>query len=204
MFNSTKEIKKLIADHERMAAELKEMLAKKEAEESGQNKIPDDVRDIPTTYPVEAYSRGDRGNRTVDSFGFYADSPDDILGFTLGDTESGTVSYWYDPTSNKECLDNHFTFPTENLAKMFREKAQLIADCIFFKWFYDRWFVPVWNGCNDNWLVVYDEREKCYVVGCYNNLRHNMVYFSSEEMAQKCAEWLNYKYKKGEYSEAHD
>ena len=200
MFNSTDEIKKLIADHERMAAELKEMLAKKEAEEAGQNKIPDDVRDIPTAYPIEAYSRGDR---TVDSFGFSAGSSDDVLGFTLGD-KGGILCTWYNTVTDEDSFESHFTFPTEALAKMFREKAQLIADCIFFKWFCDRKYIPVWWTDKRNFCIAYDVCDKQYTVDtslCFDN---NNIYFSNRAIAEKCAEWLNYKYKKGEYSAAHD
>lgn len=195
MFNSTKEIKKLIADHERMAAELKEMLAKKEAEEAeeaGRNKIPDDVRDIPTTYPVEAYSKTPDGKGVS---GFYVNAVGAIL------------KHWHDTINDTTCInfESNFTFPTYDFAEMFREKAQLITDCVFFKWFYDRDYVPKWGwNKNKNWGVWYDTFYQVYDAFSNNLYDENQVYFSTREVAEKCAEWLNYKYKKGEYSEAHD
>lgn len=193
MFTSTDEIKKLIADHERMAAELKEMLAKKEAEETGQSKIPDNVRDVPTTYPVEAYSKTSDGKEI---FGFHVNA----VGAIIKDWHNIT----YD-TTDTTCynFNSNFTFPTYGFAEMFREKAQLITDCISFKWMYDRDYVPVWTG-KRNSCITYDVRNKQYTVDTSSCFDDNSIYFSTQDVAEKCAEWLNYKYKKGEYSEADD
>lgn len=62
-----------------------------------------------------------------------------------------------------------------------------------FKWCYDRDYEPDWTENNAKYRVVYnfDANPKRYYVDLGYVYRHNAIYFSSEDIAQKCADWLN-------------
>ena len=62
-----------------------------------------------------------------------------------------------------------------------------------FKWCYDRDYEPDFSGDYDNraYYVYYDSIDKRYDWGFDIINNSSRVYFSSEEIAQKCAEWLN-------------
>lgn len=62
-----------------------------------------------------------------------------------------------------------------------------------FKYCYDRDYEPDWTTNYAKYRVVYnsDANPKCYCVVCNHTYRNNAIYFSSENIAQKCADWLN-------------
>lgn len=119
------------------------------------------------------------------------------------DWEEGDVYYYlasygidydeYADAYNYYAAQNHTIFKTEEFAEIFREKTQFIADLLHFKWLYDRDYEPDWNNKNsDKWYIFYDNCLCGYVVSYANTLMNpETVYFSSEEIAQKCADWLN-------------
>lgn len=150
-------------------AELESKIA--EIKRNENKKIPD-VKDIPQVYDFDDYMKVSKNWRR----GWFTNNKGKLVYMDIDGVE----------------LEGNMLFPTEKLAEIFQQKAQLIADCLLFKWHYDREYVPVWDGHNINWCVAYEHRVECYIVYC--NLRHNMVYFSTKEIAEKCAEWLNYKY----------
>lgn len=85
-------------------------------------------------------------------------------------------------------------FLSEEYARIFAEKTQFIADMLHFKYLYDRDYKPDWgNSKKRKWYVCCNEHR--YVCDC-SLVYHNtpVVYFSSEEIAERCAEWLNKKY----------
>lgn len=152
-------------------AELENKIA--EIKRNEDKKIPD-VKDIPQTYDFDDYER--------------------------------MSEYWYEvwilnckcelvrtKMDEESIKKGNMIFPTVKFAEMFREKAQLIADCLLFKWLYDREFVPVWNGYDENFKVCFDTESKRYEAECNTRYENNNVYFSTKEIAEKCAEWLNYR-----------
>jgi len=62
-----------------------------------------------------------------------------------------------------------------------------------FKWCYDRDYEPDWTTDCAKYCVVYnfDANPKRYYVNWSYAYRHNAIYFSTKEIAQKCADWLN-------------
>lgn len=144
-------------------------------------KPPADPKDVPNTIIDIDYTYDARKEKPV----MYAV------------TSMGDVTEIYGNSMNYNCLaENRRLFPTKEMAEEFAGKTQFIADCLLFKWLYDREYVPVWDGSNDNYCAVYQRSEKRYINVCYNNLRHDaVVYFSTKEIADKCAEWLNYRRK---------
>lgn len=62
-----------------------------------------------------------------------------------------------------------------------------------FKWCYDRDYEPDWATDYAKYRVVYnfDANPRRYDVSWDYKHKHNEIYFSSEDVAQKCADWLN-------------
>ena len=84
------------------------------------------------------------------------------------------------------------TYPTEEYALM-AQKMKIFNDKLLaFKWCYDREYQPNWSDMiNPKYLVFYDYCSTQYDVDRVIPLSLNTVYFSSYEIAQKCADWLN-------------
>ena len=97
------------------------------------------------------------------------------------------------------CLANekHRVFKTKKIAELFAQKTQAIADQLYFKELYDANFVPDWSdGCGLKFYIVYNNSSypKTYFVdNCCGCASGETVYFSSYEIAKKCAGWLNSK-----------
>lgn len=86
----------------------------------------------------------------------------------------------------------HRMFKTKEYAKLYAEKTRFIADLLHFKWLYDRDYVPDWSSNRYKYKVYFDSDRNEYKSGStckYPNIE--TVYFSTEEIAQKCADWLN-------------
>ena len=101
--------------------------------------------------------------------------------------------YTKDETANKR----HRAFKTKKIAELFAQKTQAIADQLYFKELYDTDFKPDWSdGLGSKFYIVYDNSRypKAYFVdNCCCCVSGETVYFSSYEIAQKCADWLNSK-----------
>ena len=119
--------------------------------------------------------------------------------------EDGNEMYFVD-FSGEVCSDGfspnylakekHRAFKTKKIAKLFVEKTQAIADRLYFKELYDADYVPDWNdGCGSKFYILYNNSSypKAYFVDdcCCCCTSGETVYFSSYEIAQKCAGWLN-------------
>lgn len=110
---------------------------------------------------------------------------------------SGNICWtWYAHTSPIDAgrVHKHRTFLSEEYAKIFADSTQLIADQLHFKYLYDRDYKPNWRTGESKHIVIFD-----YVSGlfCENfevSCGASAVQFSTEELAKKCADWLNKKY----------
>lgn len=107
----------------------------------------------------------------------------------------GTISsVLYSEKNMKFETIRHRMFKSEHMAKLFAEKTQFIADCLFWKERYDSNYVPDWNNISRmNWVVVFDHARGKYEVVGYSTWDFGNVCFSSEEIAQDLADWLNRK-----------
>lgn len=94
-----------------------------------------------------------------------------------------------DETANEK----HRAFKTEKIAKLFEEKTQVIADQLYFKELYDPDYEPDWSDTeNDKSYLFFSTQSNTYKVAGGTITKHSgAVYFSSYEIAQKCADWLN-------------
>lgn len=92
-------------------------------------------------------------------------------------------------TSGHVCDFNYFH--TEEYAKEFAKKCKLIAMMLHCKWYIDMDFIQDWSDkLERKWQLYYDHDAEKMVVGAYSHSDFGVV-FSTEEKAQKCAEWLN-------------
>lgn len=81
------------------------------------------------------------------------------------------------------------------LTKELAEQAKKLKDfndkLLAFKYCYDLDYKPdLHNPNGDKWLIYFDIRDGVYKY-LWDNDKVNVVYFSSKEIAQKCADWLN-------------
>lgn len=84
-------------------------------------------------------------------------------------------------------------FNTKEMAHEFAKKCKLIAMMLHCKWYVDRDYVPDWESDTNigKFYVIFDHCVNRFRVRtCYAE-ENTGVYFSTEEAAQKCANWLN-------------
>jgi hypothetical protein len=76
-----------------------------------------------------------------------------------------------------------------NAAQMKKFNDMLMA----FKWCYDRDYEPDWTTRYAKYYIVYnfDANPNHYCVSWCYTYNLNTIYFSSEDIAQKCVDWLN-------------
>ena len=111
-------------------------------------------------------------------------------------TEAGTISIMYGASTNVPFYNvRHRAFKQMKYAEMYREKTQYIADLLHFKWLYDRDYEPDWDDENEKkYTVWYCPDEKKFLIDITSRSEYRAaVYFSTVELARKCADWLNRK-----------
>jgi len=123
-----------------------------------------------------------------------------MLSTYIKDIESGSTQYWLDSDGdvdngsadylpyrfNPYCNYNDDIY-AEKAARMKKFTDILLA----FKWCYDRDYEPDWSTNDDKYFVAYDSYNGRYDIDSFIAWLHPVVYFSSEDMAQKCVDWLN-------------
>lgn len=117
-------------------------------------------------------------------------------------TDGNVCECQYHPENFWEATQNNRAFRSREMAEMFAEKTQFIADSLMWKELYDRAYVPEWDISRSNCAVVFDHVRGKYEVVGYSTLEFATVYFSREEIAQGLADWLNRKRENDESSVA--
>lgn len=125
----------------------------------------------------------------------------DVLDFEPGDTvytmtEFGDLDYYYIFTSAEKEEESHRVFKTSEMAIMYRDKTQVIANELFFKQLYDADFEPDLTDSEPKYGVTCNPSGEYCCYRCGRLYNAESVYFSTEEIAQKCADWLNEKRKR--------
>ena len=89
--------------------------------------------------------------------------------------------------------EKHRAFKTEKIAELFADKTQIIADQLYFKELFDKDYKPDWSDTeNYKAYLFFSTQSNTYKVAGGIITKHSgAVYFSSYEIAQKCADWLN-------------
>lgn len=123
-----------------------------------------------------------------------------MLSTYIKDIESGSTQYWLDSDGevdngaadyksyqfNPYCNYNDDIY-AEKAARMKKFTDILLA----FKWCYDRDYEPDWSMKDIKICVLYDAAVGRYDTDCCANWLFPIVYFSSKDIAQRCADWLN-------------
>ena len=96
-------------------------------------------------------------------------------------------AYTFENTSNP-----YKFYLTEKLAAQAKKLKDFNDKLLAFKYCYDLDYKPVFSGDYNDYayFVYYDSKNNKYDYD-WDNADNNTVYFSSEEVAQKCADWLN-------------
>lgn len=105
-----------------------------------------------------------------------------------GDTDWVTAS---ETDAFEERCNPYSNYFTEKLAKQAKELKDFNDKLLAFKYCYDLDYKPDWNSHEDKYYVYYSNRTQKYDVDSTTIWDIHNVYFSSEEVAQKCADWLN-------------
>lgn len=92
-------------------------------------------------------------------------------------------------TSGTACDFNYFH--TKEYAQEFADKCKLIAMMLHCKWHIDRDFVPDWDNCDDKFTVWYNHADTVWTIDYQEIHETPSIYFSTEEAAKSCANWLN-------------
>lgn len=132
-----------------------------------------------------------------------ADKQTDVISF-YKEFLSGTIVKYYltaDSEIKYTCTPFSFDYATHPYRfypiKELAEQAKVMKDfndkLLAFKYCYDRDYKPVFSGDYNNhaYCVRYDSEDGEYSYDWDNVSNRNVVYFSSEEIAQKCCDWLN-------------
>lgn len=153
-----------IKEAERLIAEANKLIAEVKNSKDDENILAD---------YIDAFTKLDRM--------YYIDSD--------GDVDYEFHSLPFDATD----LNPYGRYPTKELAEQAKAMKDFNDKMLAFKYCYDVDFVPDWTDLSlSKYTVYWDASDGAYAVDWGRMMyRENSVYFSTEEIAQKCADWLN-------------
>lgn len=99
--------------------------------------------------------------------------------------ECGSFGAW------SEYSDHYMMYPTEEYAKKAYKMDKFNGMLMAFKWCYDKDYEPDWGSDICKYRITYNTVLGRYDYALSFEVCCNLIYFSSEEVAQKCADWLN-------------
>lgn len=145
------------------------------------NKLIDEVANSePEIEPEDPVAEYKKRLASCDKFAYYID---------LGD-----VSHGYPDKFDEDDYNPYFQFLDARYADEAARLYKLICMQLAFKWCHDRDFVPDWNNWEQNagkFYLKYNRCTKEYSVFDAYSKESTVVYFSTPEIAHKCADWLN-------------
>lgn len=89
---------------------------------------------------------------------------------------------------------NHLFYPNRDYVVLLQRLMQESANLLWFKWNYDKYYIPNWEDISPKWYVVMEytlDTSVFTVRSTISDRQSSAVYFSTEAIARKCAEWLN-------------
>ena len=91
-----------------------------------------------------------------------------------------------------ENISNPYRFYlTEELAEQAKKLKDFNDKLLAFKYCYDLDYKPDWSDNTKKYYVYYSACDSKYMADGLSSIREPLVYFSTKEIAQKCADWLN-------------
>lgn len=103
---------------------------------------------------------------------------------------NGNIDYIM-PDAFEKQSNPYSNYLTKELAEQAKELKDFNDKLLAFKYCYDRDYKSDWDSHEDKYYVYYSNRTQKYDVDSTTIWDIHNVYFSSEEIAQKCADWLN-------------
>ncbi len=91
----------------------------------------------------------------------------------------------------EERLNPCSNYLTEELAKQAKKIKDFNDKLLAFKYCYDLDYKPDWSDKTKKYYVYYNAYDNEYMADGLCSMREPLVYFSTKEIAQKCADWLN-------------
>lgn len=80
---------------------------------------------------------------------------------------------------------------TEELAEQAKKLKDFNDKLLAFKYCYDLDYKPSWDNDCQKYYIYYSTVDNEYHADGLSSMREPLVYFSTKEIAQKCADWLN-------------
>lgn len=130
-----------------------------------------------------------------------------VLSKYLADTRDSEVYYLnstgkVDTSCSGRSLNDvnlYVNYPSQDFAER-AQKLKVFNDMLLaFKWCYDRDYEPIWDTHHINFYIQYDVNSHRYEANGSDLVIHEgTVYFSTRDIAQTCARWLNKIDPKGE------
>ena len=119
--------------------------------------------------------------------------------------DEGNLMYYMDSFSEIDSAIANFNEQSSNPYTDYGTKAYAIQAvkfkkftdaCLAFKWCWDRDYEPDWNNnYTSKFYIIYNNDDKKFgVADCQYLKSFSTVYFSTRDVAQKCADWLNATY----------
>jgi len=116
---------------------------------------------------------------TVQDRMYYIDGDDD-------------VDYEFQCSFDATDLNPYKYYPTKELAEQAKAMKDFNDRLLAFKYCYDADYKPDWSDTScEKYYVYYSNRYHKYDVDSVTVCDLHNIYFSTEEIAQKCAVWLN-------------
>lgn len=113
----------------------------------------------------------------------------------LEDIRNTKVQEWDFSLWDKIPLRKRYEFdiPADPFVVPFNDKLDKLTKLMKFKFCYDYSYTPDWDNESElKWFVYFHTPTRKYTVHWSStSFRPSTVYFSSEAIAQKCADWLN-------------
>lgn len=115
----------------------------------------------------------------------------------------GNFAFFFDPEECKITQKMHWYHPlsanpfcnylSEDYARFGTWAKKFLDACLAFKWCWDPDYFPNWDNTDESkWFVAWDTKHNEFYIDCccrYHNI--STVYFSTQDVATKCARWLD-------------
>lgn len=162
------------------------------------SKLKEDVEAVEASYKAKTHYALEDYSNGVGYNGYYITMSNEVDNTARMPNEAQFLKGY------SEKIITNGMYPTLNIAHEAARMKQFNDDLLFFKYMYDREYSPddYWSDIEiPKWSVYCNMPDAKYEVTKAFYYGYNTVYFSSEAIAKKCADFLNKKYKLGEYAD---
>ena len=114
---------------------------------------------------------------------YYVDNTGDIY----------KTAYTHFSPGDVDRVHNRRAFLSKEYAEAFAQQTQFIAAMLHFKYLYDRDYEPNWDSEDEiKYCIYYNTRTKKFEWSDRTIfMTFECIYFSTRQLAERCADWLN-------------